>query len=382
MGPFELLNQVLETRFPFLGEHIPLRGPVTLLLTLLLTHLVARIIERRAAVVLDRAGNPEIGTARTIRRFVRYPTWLIGALLGLHLAGVDMKFLRRTLGDTLFEISGTPISLLTLIVFVVVLFATWWISRLAQGAVSRGFRLNGVDDEGTIGVTRRLVHYLVMAIGIGIALETVGINLSALFAAGAVFAVGIGFALQNITENFVSGVILLLERAIKPGDILEIDGEIVRVRHMNIRSTVVRTLDEQDLIVPNGQLVSAKVRNMTFDDDLHRVRCAVGVSYEADMRLVKETLERVGREFPLRTSEVEPRVLMTSFGDNSVNWELSAWCREPWRKATQSSQLFQAVWWAFKEADIEIAFPQLDIHLDPELAARLGRPPGAPPGDA
>ena len=142
-------------------------------------------------------------------------------------------------------------------------------------------RARGVTDFGTIKTISRLAHYIILALGIGVGLQTIGVQLSALFAAGAVVAVGIGFALQNITENFVSGIILLVERSIKPGDVLLLDGEIVQVRDMSIRATIVRTLFEEHVIVPNASLVGANVKNYTYENTLLRIPAPVGCTTAA-----------------------------------------------------------------------------------------------------
>jgi len=123
--------------------------------------------------------------------------------------------LRDWLEVDLFHIGGTTVSLATAITFVLIVLATLWISRLLQGGLERLFLRRSVEDRGTKAVALRLIHYMVLVTGLGIGLHTIGVNLTGLFAAGAVFAVGIGFAMQNLTENFVSGVILLLERSIK-----------------------------------------------------------------------------------------------------------------------------------------------------------------------
>ena len=148
----------------------------------------------------------------------------------------------------------------------------------------------GTVAAGTVGVASRLVHYLIVVTGVGVALNTMGINLTALFAAGALFAVAIGFAMQNLTANFVSGVILLAERAIKPGDVIEFEGQMVRVRDMGIRATVARTLNDEDLLIPNSQIVQSTVSNYTFRDTLYRLRVMVGVSYASDLEVVRKTL--------------------------------------------------------------------------------------------
>lgn len=276
------------------------------------------------------------------------------------------------LNHKLFDLAGTPMTLASLLTFLVIVIVTLWMSRLSQRAVAKFFQLRGVTDEGALGVTNRLVHYTVMLVGLGIGLDTLGFNLAALFAAGAVFAVAIGFALQNITQNFVSGVLLLVERTIKPGDVLELEGRRVKVMKMGIRTTIVRTKDEEDLIVPNSNLVSATVKNYTLRDPFYRVRILVGVVYSSDMRQVVDVLRAAAESVPWRSQRRGPEIFMKAFGASSVDFEVSVWIEDPWIFQKRISDLHQVIWWALIDADITIAFPQLDLHLDPEVVARLG----------
>ncbi len=177
---------------------------------------------------------------------------------------MEPSIIPSVLAFQLFTIAGTPISVATAISAVAVLVAAMVISRAARHALSTALRLRGLKAEGRLAAVARLSHYTIMLVGVGIAIQTLGIDLGALFAAGALFAVGIGFAMQNIAQNFVSGVILLVEQAIKAGDMIEVDGRIVRVVNMGIRSTVARTRDEEDLIIPNATIVQATVKNFTL----------------------------------------------------------------------------------------------------------------------
>lgn len=276
-------------------------------------------------------------------------------------------FLGQSLKYELFQLGGTSVNVATAIVFLIIVGATLLTSHLLQRALTRSFRARGVRDEGSISVAARLLHYIVLAIGLGIAVHTLGINLTALFAAGAIFAIGIGFAMQNMAQNFVSGVILLAERTIKPGDVLEVEGRMVRVVKLGARATVARTLDDEDVIIPNAILVQAPVKNYTLRDALYRIRRQVGVVYPSDMALVRQTLERTARELPWRSQNREPVVLMTEFGDSSVNFEVSVWIDSPWETRSYNSKLNEAIWWALKEAGVTIAYPQLDVHFDPPV---------------
>jgi small-conductance mechanosensitive channel len=291
-----------------------------------------------------------------------------------------LKQIRETYGRfdiPLFEISGTTVTVATLVSFALIVLVTFVVAGLLQRGVTRAFSKKGQEDQGTAAVASRLVRYLILIGGLGIALNTLGINLTALFAAGAVFAVAIGFAMQNMSQNFVSGVILLLERAIKPGDVLEVEGQLVRIRDMGIRATIGRTLDEEDIIIPNSQLVASTVKNYTLKDSLYRLRTLVGVVYSSDMSLVREVLERTAQNLNWRSKHQPPRIQLKEFGDSSVNFEVSVWINDPWTMQQRRNELNEAVWWALKDADITIAFPQLDVHFDSKVVESLGSGPRA-----
>ena len=279
--------------------------------------------------------------------------------------------LKEIAGRVLFILGGTPVTVATLLTAVMIVIFTFFVSSLLQRALARAFKMRGVKREGTVAVAKRLLHYVVLFVGFGVALDTLGFSLSALFAAGAVFAIGIGFAMQEIAQNFVSGVILLLERSIKPGDVLKVEGRFVEVRHLGVRSTLVRTRDEEELIVPNSALVQSTVTNYTLKDTLYRLRATAGVVYSSDMELVYRTLEEVAEGVSWRTPEKEPSVLLKDFGDSAVVFEVSVWIDDPWKMQGLRSQLNQAIWRAFLERDIVIAFPQLDVHFDREVADSL-----------
>jgi small-conductance mechanosensitive channel len=286
-----------------------------------------------------------------------------------------LKQVREAYGQfdiPLFEISGTTVTVATLLTFVIIVFGTFVAAGVLQRAVARAFSKKGQQDEGAAAVASRLVRYTILVGGLGIAVQSLGINLTALFAAGAVFAVAIGFAMQNISQNFVSGVILLLERAIKPGDVLEVEGRIVKVVDMGIRATIGRTVDEEDIIIPNSHLVASAVKNYTFKDSLYRLRTVVGVVYSSDMALVRRVLEKAAQELDWHTQEPPPRILLKEFGDSSVNFEVSLWIDDPWTMQQRRNELNEAVWWALKDAGITIAFPQVDVHFDSQVVESWG----------
>lgn len=276
----------------------------------------------------------------------------------------------------LIEIAGTNITLFTLVALVLVTFATLQVSKALQKGVARAAEARKMtSQDGSVRVAQRLVHYGVLTIGVVVALQSLGIDLGSLVAAGAVFAVGVGLAMQGLAQNFVSGIILLVERSIRPGDVISVEGTTVQVTEMGIRSTVCRTRDGSDLIVPNSLLVQSTVQNLTKEDMTVRVRCVVGVAYASDMPATRAVLAAAADRLEWRAPEHPALVLWLGFGSSSVDWEVSVWAEDPWRLPLLRTELALAVWEALHEAQITIAFPQLDLHLDPPVLEALSHAP-------
>jgi small-conductance mechanosensitive channel len=179
-----------------------------------------------------------------------------------------------------------------------------------------------------------------------------------------VFAVGIGLALQNVAVNFVSGIILLVEQSVKIDDIIEMNGQFCRVMDLGIRATRVRTLFEEDIIVPNGIIVGQPIKNLTLHDSLIRIAVNIGVAYDSDIALVRKTLEEVAAAHEGADKAYPPVILLNDFADSHLLYEVSVWVHDPWQHRKHRSNLREAVLAAFRKNGIVIAFPQLDVHLD------------------
>jgi len=262
-------------------------------------------------------------------------------------------------GTHLFDLSGVPITVASVVVFGLIVLVSLLASWGVRSSLRHAFHRRGVHAEGNLVATLRLLHYVILALGIVIGLETIGLDLAAFFAAGVIFAIAIGFALQNIVQNFVSGMILLFERMITPGDILRLNDAVVRVERMGIRATMVRTLDDEDVIVPNSTLVQSLVTNFTLRDSIHRLQTTVGVAYGAEVALAREALQRAAEGVPWRVQSKPPVVLLTEFGNSAVNFEVSVWIEDPWKMRAARSELNEAIWRGLTEARATIASPQL-----------------------
>jgi small-conductance mechanosensitive channel len=271
----------------------------------------------------------------------------------------------------LIEIGKTVVTPGTIVIFLLVMLAAYLASKLARRWLDRWLRRSPVYSEASSRVAQRMLKLVFLIGGLVAALQTVGIDLSTLFAAVAVFAVGVGLALQKVAQNFVSGIILTVEQSIKPGDVLLVENQMVRVQRMGIRATVVRNRDEEELIVPNSILAQSSVKNYTLTDNLHLLKAQVGVVYGSDMAIVRKVLEMAALEIPWRVKDEKPRVVMREFGNSSVNWDVYIWNDQPWQSRRLISEANERIWSELKQAGIKIAFPQVDVHFDPPVTESL-----------
>ena len=177
------------------------------------------------------------------------------------------------------------------------------------------------------------------------------------------FGVGLGFGLQNIVNNFVSGLFLLFERPVKVGDFVEVDSELGELTQIGLRASTIRTRDGSDLILPNGYLISEKVTNWTHIDNRRRLEIDVGVAYNSDPKQVLSVLREVALRNEDILSEPEPNAVLVAFGDSSLNFRLRAWTNvaDQWRLVY--SAIAVEIFEELKKAGIEIPFPQLDLHM-------------------
>lgn len=318
----------------------------------------------------DRGTKPRVGD-----RFLMAALFVVGTLIALQVLGIEVQ---EAIGYTLFKIGEKPVTVSTVLIALACFVGAMIVSRLVQTDMGRTIQAPTPQAKANVRTLGRLLHYAILIVGIALALQQMHVDLTALVAVGGVLAIAIGFAMQKIVENFVSGVILLVERSIRPGDVLEVEGRVVEVITMGIRSTVVRTRDGEELVVPNSILVSNTVKNYTLRDSLYRLRGKVGVAYTSDMKLVFEVLQKTADEFEHGLKNPRPQVQLTEFGSSSVDFDVCVWMQDPWQGNQAKSDLNEAIWFALQQAGIVIAFPQLDLHLDAEAYAALAGRSAAP----
>ena len=278
-----------------------------------------------------------------------------------------------------FQVGEITISL-SAILSALLLFAIGYaITRAIQNWLDNRFLPRTELDVGLKTSIRTGLGYLGIVAAAAFAVSFVGLDLANLAIVAGALSVGIGFGLQSVVNNFVSGLILLAERPIKVGDWIEAGGEQGYVRRINVRSTEVQTFDRASVIIPNSDLISGVVKNMMHSGKLGRIRVNVGVSYDTDIDQVRELILDCARNHPLVLSYPEPRVHFLDFGASSLDLALYAFLGDVDNSLSVASDLRYAILTRFREAGIEIPFPQRDLNV--RGAVRFA-PNGAGPDDA
>lgn len=260
------------------------------------------------------------------------------------------------------ELSGSKISILSVFFALIFFYLSTIMSKYCQKMTERFLRHKDLD-RGIKGSISKIAGHLAQVLGILVALDIVGINLSSLMALGGVLAVGIGFGLQNIAQNFISGLIILFERPIKKGDLVEVDGVYGRVSEIGSRSTTVTTKDDVSIIVPNSKFISEQVINDSFSGERRRFHISIGVAYSTDARKVEALLKQIALSHEKVLKKPAPVVFFKEFGDSSLNFDLTVWIEDLWNFEVILSDLRFMMNQRFEKEGIEIPFPQRDIHL-------------------
>jgi small-conductance mechanosensitive channel len=304
---------------------------------------------------------------RTVTRVLRGVLILLVIVGSLRLLGVKLSnffdFARAVLQYKLFTIGDTDVSLLTIAIMAVVVFISTKLARLVRNYFNKTVFPRFKIDAGLQFSLSKLVGYLIIVIGVLIAMQGLGIRLAALTVFAGVLGVGIGFGMQNITANFVSGIAILFERPIKEGDMVRLGTTIGVVRKINLRATIIRTLYNEHMIVPNSQFINSTVENMSHSDLKIRAHVDVGVAYGTDPFLVERALLEAAEATEGILSSPEPDVLFKAFGDSSLNFELRAWIADPTERIKIESALHFAIVKQFRKHGITIPFPQRDVYI-------------------
>jgi len=265
----------------------------------------------------------------------------------------------------LFTIGGTDTTVGSALAVAAILVITYLVARAVRRLARRHFSRHGIDDDIALQTTAMVLQVVVWLVGIEVVLHLLGIRLATLFATTGFLALGAGFGIKSVVENWLAGVILRVGQTIRPGDIIVVQDRWLQIQNIGPRNTDALTYSNEEVMIPNSTITQQIVTNLTRHDRIYRLEATVGVSYDSDLDVVRKTLETTLNGLEWRSTQQEPAVYLTKFGDSSVNYTVHVWIDDVRKTLRPSSDLHEAIWWALKKAGIVIAYPQLDVHLDP-----------------
>ena len=333
----------------------------TFLMSLVLNLSVAWVtIQLATSVILDRFWS----------RLIAVTAWSLAALNILGILDESISLL-ESIGFTVGDVRLTVLSLLKASVILMLLLrvVNWFSGHLDQ-------RLSDFSEltPSTRLMLSKIINISLLVLVALVALNSVGIDLTALAVFSGAVGVGIGFGLQKVVGNFISGLILLSDKSIKPGDVVQLGDVYGWVNHMGGRYVSVVTRDEKEYLIPNEELITQQVINWSYSSRKIRVKVSFGVSYRADPHRVIALVVGAIHGIPRVLDHPGPVCLLVGFGDSSVDLQLRFWIQDPQNGvANVTSDVMLRIWDTLKENHIEIPFPQRDVHLDTASALRVLR---------
>jgi small-conductance mechanosensitive channel len=279
-----------------------------------------------------------------------------------------IELVSKIFSFTFFTINQTPITLASFIVFIFIFLAFMAASKLLTRTLNSRVLSRLQIDEGIRYNLQRIINYTIGVIGAIVAFQFIGIDLSGLAVIFGLLSVGIGFGLQNVTSNFISGLILLFERPIKVGDRITVGDTEGDVTAINMRATTIRSVNNISIIVPNSEFISERVINWSYGDKKVRIDIDVGVSYNSDLDTVLRTLGEIAEDNDMVRKTPASEVHFVEFADSSWNLQLRCWIDDPKESWTVRTAVNCAIVRKFAENNIEIPFPQRDLHIRSSIA--------------
>jgi potassium efflux system protein len=270
--------------------------------------------------------------------------------------------LRDYLDYELFRLGPSTITIGTLLTCLMIFVGSAIVARILRGGARRALVARGYPP-GAASAASKILYYSVIAIGSFVALDTLGVSLTAVIAGSAVILVGIGFGLQNIAQNFVSGLILLVERPVHEGDFIQVKEIRGTVQNIGLRATRVLSRDEVTVIVPNSDLITAQVVNYSVPTNRMRISVGIGVAYGTPAERVREVLLAVAAASQGVLTEPAPEVRLEKFGDSALEFALLCWIEDAREDLRTQSRIRLGITRAFEAAGIHVPFPQREVHL-------------------
>lgn len=338
--------------------------------------------EKRPPVELLASIKQQINTVKTELDLLKFSINLSKKRMLIGAYGIEDSWVKFTgfisnayenihtvLGTSLFEMNETPVTLMGLLRLFIIIIIAWVLSKTARSGINHFSSQRASVSPSSIYALSRVLHYLILSIGVVIGLSSIGVDFTKFALMASALSIGIGFGLQTLVSNFVAGLIILFEKSLKVGDFVELESGITgEVMEINMRSTLITTNDNIDILVPNSEFINKNVTNWTMREVYRRVRVPFGVAYGSDKELVKKAaLEAADNvHWTLKTDpNRKPQVWLVRFGDSSLDFELVIWLipeavKRP--SGVQASYLWE-ISNKLAEHHIEIPFPQRDLHL-------------------
>ncbi|MFT4817269.1 MAG: small-conductance mechanosensitive channel [Pseudohongiellaceae bacterium] len=293
-------------------------------------------------------------------RTIAITAWVIAALNILGILTPTIQFL----DEISFSLGQATISVLTIMQALVTLGILLWISAIAGQLTESKLKSSQNLSPSIQVLTIKFMRISLSAVAFIMALAIVGVDLTAFAVVGGAVGVGIGFGLQKIFANLISGFILLMDKSIKPGDVIVVADYYGRVDALTARYVSVTTRDGVEHLIPNEELIINRVENWSHSQNLLRLRQVVGIHYKADLHKAIALCKEAAAETNRILSDPPPNCLVKEFGDSSVNLEMRVWINDPMNgRANVISELLICIWDKFHEHGIEIPYPQRDLHI-------------------
>ncbi len=341
-----------------------------LLLPLVFIFIIYRLLNMGIKRLLDKSSFKEElvrGIKLWVKRLLRFGFVISVFILTGRLFGAKiyeyLRMITDILNQPIIQSGNTKISFLTLILIIPVFYLASWTGKASKGFVSKNLMERmGLDDARQFSFIS-LLRYGVMIIVFLIGLSIIGVNLSSITVIFGVLGIGIGFGLQTVVANLFAGIIIILSRPIKEGDrifVYNYEGTVIQVR---ILSTVINTLTNETIIVPNAHLVSDPVHNYSYSDRSIVIRNNIGVSYNTDLDYVLTILEELVSRNPFLDSTKENNIRVKEFGASSIDIAIFTWIKDVSDKFDAHHWTNMEIWRMFKAKGIEIPFAQMDLHI-------------------
>ncbi|SPY34638.1 Potassium efflux system KefA precursor [Porphyromonas cangingivalis] len=275
-----------------------------------------------------------------------------------------LEKLKEIMHFVVFDVGGSNFTVLTLLYLLFASLLLVWGTRKLSGILDKYILGRRISERGTRLAIVSIIKYIILVAGFIFIFDSAGFNLGAFSWLLGALGVGLGFGLQNITSNFVSGIIILFERPIKVGDRIQVGGVSGDVVEISMRSTTIVTNDNISVIVPNNEFINGNVTNWSHNDRRVRFHYSVGVAYKEDPARVKEIVLGVAKKHPGVLQTPPPDFWFVEYGDNALNFELVVWTSSYIQKpVVLKSELYYEIFKEFSHHGIEIPFPQRDIHI-------------------